>query len=65
MDDEQTYRIVRYFFKGGKLVLHEGVTLEEAQEHCNDPETSSKTCSGNLANYTETNGPWFDGYERE
>jgi hypothetical protein len=31
-------------------VIKEGLTLEEAQEHCNDPETSN------------VEEGWFDGY---
>ena len=41
-----TYKIVRKFFKGEDEVIETGLTLEEAQEHCQDPETSSKTCTG-------------------
>lgn len=57
------YKIVRSYFRGGKRTLHTGLTLEEAQEHCRDPETSSRTCI-NPANTrrTEKRGPWFDGY---
>lgn len=64
-----TYRIVRHFFKGEaqRRGLPSGLTLDEAQEHCKDPETSSKTCrkqSGPLS-ATDPRGPWFDGYEEE
>jgi hypothetical protein len=65
-DDDRTYKIVRMYFKDGKRVIKRGLTLEEAQEHCNDPETSSSTCkkvAGNIR--TEECGPWFDGYEEE
>lgn len=54
------YRIVRFYFKKPCCVMREGLTLEEAQEHCSDPETSSNTSSDPNANL---NGPWFDGYE--
>ena len=50
---DMTYRIVRFFQERHKerQVIHTGLTLEEAQEHCNHP---------------HTRGPgWFDGYERE
>lgn len=61
-----TYRIVRMYFKGGKRTIVSGLTLEEAQEHCSDKETSSRTCtsSAGLAR-TRRKGPWFDGYEKE
>ena len=43
-----------------------GLTLEQAQEHCQNPETSSRTCQKreNL-DRTAINGPWFDGYNEE
>ncbi len=61
-----TYRIVRMFFKGGKRTIEKGLTLEEAQTHCKDPESSSKTATSSVARKrTRERGPWFDGYERE
>ena len=48
-----SYKIVRYFFDNNKKpkVIKTGLTLEEAQEHCQDESTS---------------GPgWFDGYTEE
>jgi hypothetical protein len=58
------FNIVRYHFKGEKKNIKENVTLEEAQRHCNDPETSSKTCKHKEnRDYTKQHGPWFDGYE--
>lgn len=49
---EPTYRIVRFTFDENdpdyKRVMKTGLTLEEAQEHCNRE---------------DTHGPgWFDGY---
>lgn len=59
-----TYRIVRHYFKKGKRVIARGLTLEEAQKHCKDPETSSRTAtSAKARRITKQNGPWFDGYE--
>lgn len=65
-----SYKIVRMFFEdssqnctplGGR-----GLTLEEAQAWCRDPETSSSTCEGATGKgLTEKYGPWFDGYEEE
>jgi hypothetical protein len=58
-----TYKIVRHYFKGGRRVIERGLTLEEAKAHCNDPETSSSTCTTSRAKaITRRNGPWFDGY---
>ncbi len=47
-----TYRIVRYHFKGRHEIIKTGLTLAEAQEHCRKPETRE-------------DGKWFDGYEKE
>lgn len=61
-----TYKIVRMYQRGGKRTIETGLTLEEAQAHCRDPETSSSTCR-KRSNKMRTNsrGPWFDGYEKE
>ena len=47
-----TYKILR-FYRDDRVteVIATGLTLEQAQEHCNDPAT-------------EGDG-WFDGYTRE
>ncbi len=61
-----TYKIVRSYFKGGKRTIKRGLTLEEAQAHCKDPETSSRTCmKAAHKRRTEVHGPWFDGYTEE
>lgn len=58
-----TYTIKRFFMNGPSEVLKTGVTLEEAQEHCQDENTSSKTAtSRDAVQLTEKRGPWFDGY---
>ena len=64
---EPMYKIVRHFFRGSrKEVIREGLTLDEAQAHCDDPETSSRTCTGEEAKQrTEDHGPWFDCYHEE
>ena len=59
-----TYKIVRMYFKGGRRTIETGLTLQEAKEHCADPQTSSSTATGK-ASYTRRVGPWFDGYEKE
>lgn len=61
-----TYKIYRSYFNKGKRTIETGLTLEEAQAHCKDPETSSRTCTTAKARaITKRNGPWFDGYEAE
>jgi hypothetical protein len=47
----KTYKIIRFRFNGNNKVIKTGLTLEQAQAHCEKPETSG-------------NG-WFDGYNVE
>ena len=62
----ERYKIVRMYFKGGRRVINTGLTLEQAQEHCQDPETSSSTCTTSAGRArTRRMGAWFDGYEQE
>lgn len=62
----RTYKIVRLYFRGGKRRIKSGLSLEEAQAHCSDPETSSSTCQSAEGNRrTRKRGPWFDCYEEE
>jgi len=57
------YKIVRMYFQGGSRVIKRGLTLEEAQKHCSDPQTSSSTCTTAVGKArTRRMGPWFDGY---
>jgi hypothetical protein len=60
-----TYTVYRKFFNDDvdTVTVETGLTLEEARAHCNDPETSSRTCKDpeNVAR-TEEYGPWFDCY---
>ena len=59
-----SYKIIRFFFNGGKRVIKRGLTLEQAQAHCTDPETSSSTCKlPSNVRRTKQRGPWFDGYD--
>lgn len=63
-----SYKIVRMFFDDDvpNMVLKSGLTLEEAQKHCRDPETSSSTCTQDeLLALTDERGMWFDGYEED
>lgn len=59
------YKIVRVYFRNNKRrVIKTRVTLEEAQAHCSDPETSSSTCVGKAGKAcTRRNGDWFDTYD--
>lgn len=58
-----TYKIVRSYFKAGRRTIRTGLTLEQAQQHCSNPETSSSTCTGSKARQrTWRMGPWFEGY---
>jgi hypothetical protein len=59
------YKIVRHYFNGSRhRTVASGLTLEEAQKHCQNPETSSSTCASSSGRRrTRTQGPWFDGYE--
>jgi len=65
---EERYRIVR-FYKDRPAQRRgppSGLTLEQAQEHCKDLNTSSSTAWKTSAiNRTKRYGPWFDGYERQ
>ena len=62
-----TYRIVRmYFNHSRRRIIKRQLSLEEAQAHCKDPETSSRTCTLPAnKRHTEQFGPWFDGYDEE
>jgi hypothetical protein len=61
-----SYSIVRFYFKHDSEVIKTGLDLDEAQEHCNDPETSHSTATSDEATErTRLYGPWFDGYREE
>jgi hypothetical protein len=51
MEDSETYSIIRFRFQGEREIIATGLTLEEAQAHCQDDETHGEG--------------WFDGYESE
>lgn len=65
--DGVTYKIVRKFFNGqDDEVIETGLTLRQAQAHCSDPETSSKTAKrASSVAITSKMGPWFDAYYEE
>lgn len=54
------YKIIRQRFEGRSTTVKKGLTLEEAQAHCTDPETSGSTCSD-----LSKRGDWFDSYTEE
>ena len=57
------YKIVRHFQNGRKRTIETGLTLKEAQAHCQDPETSWATCTKSAGRRrTKKYGSWFDGY---
>jgi hypothetical protein len=67
-----TYKIVRFYQNDRpSRVQRKNLTLEQAQLHCEDPETSSMTaraprgCDQNEATIARWNAKqkhWFDGY---
>lgn len=62
-----TYRIIR-MYQGNtpNRTIERGLSLAEAQAHCSDPETSSRTATSATAKArTRRYGAWFDGYEEE
>ena len=62
------FKIVRVYFTPSinKRTLQRGVTLEEAQAHCKNPESSSTSCTlSSRKAITKRMGPWFDSYEKE
>lgn len=62
-----SYKIVRMFLSSKpSRVIQKGLTLEEAQSWCKNPETSSNTCTSSVCiARTRMSGKWFEGYEEE
>lgn len=61
------YEIVRMYQDANipSRVIDVVPTLQAAQKHCRDPETSSKTATSKAAKArTRKYGPWFDGYQK-
>lgn len=64
------YRVVRMYqdsrFPKRAVRGLTGLYLEEAQAHCRNPESSSRTATSAAARRrTRERGPWFDGYEAD
>lgn len=52
LDDDMTYSIIRYYRDhNGTDLIADGLTLEEAREHCRQADTRGEG--------------WFDGYTLE
>lgn len=62
-----SYRVVRlYKDDHPREVIATGLTLEAAQTHCKDPQTSSTTATApDAIARTAARGAWFDAYEAE
>jgi hypothetical protein len=60
-NEKNTYMIIRFKSEGKNRIIARGLTLEQAQAHCKDPETSSRTAN----NKRNIKGEWFDGYDLE
>ena len=64
-----TYLVRRFCFDTSdpqhRSVQIRGLTLEQAQEWCQSPETSSRTASEQALAAAGIDGPWFDGYDEE
>lgn len=64
----EKYKIIRFYSEAypNRRTIKTGLTLEGAKEHCSNPETSSRTCTGYKARMrTERMGQWFDGFTTE
>jgi hypothetical protein len=60
------YKITRLYRDKPEMnrLVKKVATLEEAQEHCRNPETSSSTATTKEARErTRLRGDWFDSYE--
>lgn len=63
------YWVIRHFQRDkrdgrAKRIIKHDLTLEEAQTHCQDPESASTTCTSIAGKRrTKSLGAWFDGYD--
>lgn len=53
----KTYKIIRFYFDEPPRVIHRGLTLDEAKEHCSKDNTHKFKRTGELI--------WFDGFTEE
>lgn len=65
----QTYKLFRFFVLDigpKRRTLRRGLTLREAQRHCQNPESSSLTCKlPRNVKRTKERGPWIDMFTKE
>lgn len=67
-DMSATYNIVRMYQDPNikNEIIQTGLTLQEAQTWCTDPQTSSRTATtAEALRRTLLYGEWFDGYTQE
>lgn len=72
---EQLYSVYRFYQNDRRRRrMATDLTLKQAQDWCNDPETSSHTaekpkgCGGDeraIERWNDKQKHWFDGYERQ
>ena len=53
----KTYKIIRFKFKGSNKIIKRGLSLSEAQSHCQREDTYKIKKNGDVI--------WFDGYAVE
>ena len=57
------YKIIRMFKDSNNRTVKTGLTKEQAMQHCQDPETSSSTCTTWIGrDRTKKRGEWFDAW---
>lgn len=61
----KTYKVIRNWFQGPGRVIKCGLTLEEAQAHCQRPDTRRVVTKVWSDGSTFERVEWFDGYEEE
>lgn len=62
------YKIIRFYSNPSipNRTVQTGLTLEQAQHHCSDPNSSYKTCTTKTGkSRTKKIGLWFDGYTKQ
>ena len=62
---DKKYKIIRQYFNDNipARTVKKGLTKAQAMAHCQDPETSSKTCTSRAGKHRSIiYGAWFDGF---
>jgi hypothetical protein len=73
MNDNKRYKVIRHYQNDRPTrTMRKDLTLKQAQEHCSDPETSSKTAAKACHNsqtlidkWDALQKHWFDGYTEQ